>query len=59
MLTGAFYLAAPDRLRLKKSFITLDTVPLKIEAAEENLDIDTMDDWILAENIVRQRLGYK
>jgi CMP-N,N'-diacetyllegionaminic acid synthase len=51
VVSGAFYLSAPESLRKLKSFYSENMVPLVIDVPEENLDIDTEWDWKLAEAI--------
>lgn len=48
-LNGAFYLIAPARLRQERSFLTPDTLPLVIDDPRAALDIDTRQDWAMAE----------
>jgi len=48
---GAFYLATPEHLRSRRSFVGERTLPLIIDMAEESLDIDTMLDFAIAEFI--------
>jgi N-acylneuraminate cytidylyltransferase len=48
VLNGSVFLVAPDTLRIRKTFVTEDAVPLIIESEEEALDIDTESDWKLA-----------
>jgi CMP-N,N'-diacetyllegionaminic acid synthase len=52
-VNGAFYLISPEDLRNLKSFFSENMVPLVIDAPEENLDIDTDWDWMLAEAILQ------
>jgi N-acylneuraminate cytidylyltransferase/CMP-N,N'-diacetyllegionaminic acid synthase len=52
MLNGAFYLTSPESLRQKKEFLTQQTLPLVIRDQFESLDIDTPDDWKVAEDII-------
>lgn len=46
---GAFYLVAPEHLRIFRSYYGNDTVPLPIDEARESIDIDTEWDWKIAE----------
>ena len=48
-LNGALYLIAPTRLRQERSFLTPDTRPLVMDDPDEAIDIDTPEDWALAE----------
>lgn len=54
-VNGAFYLIAPDDMRNRQSFYSDDMIPLLIEGADESLDIDTEQDWMIAETIIRSR----
>lgn len=49
---GSIYLANTDYLRRWKSFIGKETNPIIIDEYSENIDIDTEDDWKLAEYIL-------
>ena len=51
VVNGSFYLISSDHLRLSKSFIGRETIPLLIESKNEALDIDTEWDYRLAEMI--------
>jgi CMP-N,N'-diacetyllegionaminic acid synthase len=51
IVNGSFYLISPDQLRLSKSFLGRETIPLLIESKLEALDIDTEWDYKLAEMI--------
>ena len=48
-LNGAFYLIAPARLRQERRFLTPDTRPLMMDDPREAIDIDSPEDWALAE----------
>lgn len=48
-LNGAFYLTPPSRLRVDRSFLTVDTLPLHMHDPLESIDIDTPFDWAMAE----------
>jgi CMP-N,N'-diacetyllegionaminic acid synthase len=47
--TGSFYLVSPSELRNSKSVSILPSLPLVIESFEECIDIDTEDDFRIAE----------
>lgn len=49
VVNGSFYLVSPAELRVTKSFIGVETIPLLIESQQEALDIDTEWDWAAAE----------
>ncbi len=51
VINGAFYLIAPERFKRELSFISADTNLLIMENSYERLDIDTYDDWTVAEAI--------
>ena len=51
-LNGAFYGISPALLRASNSFITPDTVFLKMDGLKESVDIDTEYDWRLAEFMI-------
>lgn len=55
-LNGALYLIAPDDLRLNKSFVIPNMVPLIVDSATEAIDIDTEEDWQLAETCVASNI---
>lgn len=48
-LNGSIYLISPSQLRNGKNFLPTTVVPFVISSIEEALDIDTEDDWIMAE----------
>ncbi|ACU88491.1 cytidylyltransferase domain-containing protein [Desulfomicrobium baculatum] len=48
-LNGAIYLISPQMLRSGHSFLPERTVPFVMESIYEALDIDTENDWMLAE----------
>ena len=52
MLNGAIYLIAPQRLRAERTFLTPDAQPLLMDDFRQSLDIDTPDDWVLAESLL-------
>lgn len=49
VISGAMYLASPELLRSERTFFTSNAVPLVVNDEAENLDIDTMQDWRVAE----------
>lgn len=53
---GAFYLVAPADLRRRQSFYSDDMVPLIVDNPDEHADIDTEQDWVVAEQALRRRL---
>jgi len=53
VINGAFYLLAPSELRRNRSFNADNTQPLIIDGLEESMDIDTEQDWRIAEVICR------
>jgi CMP-N,N'-diacetyllegionaminic acid synthase len=52
VLTGAFYLIAPEELRKRRSFCNDASVPLIIDEPAESIDIDTEWDWRMAEALL-------
>lgn len=54
VVNGAFYLISPAELRARRSFIGAATLPLLIESTHEAIDIDTAEDWALAESALAQ-----
>ena len=50
-LNGSIYLISPHNLRKYKSFIKPSILPLIQNYLEESIDIDTYDDWKIAEKI--------
>lgn len=48
-VNGAFYLISPGLLRCHRSFFPTEIRPLIMDGAEESVDIDTREDWRLAE----------
>ena len=48
-INGLIYLATSEFVLEKKSFFDNKTIPLITEDLEESLDIDTLEDWNLAE----------
>lgn len=55
MLNGAFYLTSPKELRQGKTFLTRKTLALKINDPMESLDIDTEDDWRIADSLLNSK----
>jgi len=51
MTNGSFYLTSPAMLRVRRSFIGKQTIPLIIHSNQETLDIDTEWDWSIALSI--------
>lgn len=51
-LNGAFYLISPERLRVRRSFLSPDTRPFVMDEAREAIDIDTPSDWVVAEYFI-------
>jgi CMP-N,N'-diacetyllegionaminic acid synthase len=51
VVNGSFYLTTPAALRMKRSFVGNQTIPLIIHSNEEALDIDTEWDWSIALSI--------
>ncbi|MGA0001918.1 MAG: cytidylyltransferase domain-containing protein [Steroidobacteraceae bacterium] len=56
-LNGAIYVCSPKRLRIDQSFFAKDMQALVMTNYEENLDIDTDEDWALAEWQVTRMTG--
>ncbi|SVD77045.1 uncharacterized protein METZ01_LOCUS429899, partial [marine metagenome] len=53
VVNGAFYLISPVDLREQRSFYKSDGVPLVMEELNEDLDIDTKLDWMIAESVLQ------
>ena len=53
--TGALYIIMPKDLRDRRSFYSPDALPLIVTDPAENLDIDTLWDWSVAEAVVASR----
>lgn len=51
VISGAMYLASPAMLRSERTFFAADARPLVVNDEAENLDIDTMQDWEIAEHL--------
>jgi len=50
-LNGSIYLISPNNLRKHKSFAKPSVLPLIQNSLEESIDIDTYEDWKVAEKI--------
>ena len=48
-INGAFYLIKPGSLRAARSFFSDDMIPLIMDGAGEDIDIDTERDWNIAQ----------
>jgi len=53
-LNGAIYVSTPYRIRKARSLLAEDMGAIIMEDEEESLDIDTQDDWVLAEQIIHR-----
>ena len=53
MINGSIYISSVEALRKERTFITANTIALVIDGQRASLDIDTEDDWKIAEMIVR------
>jgi len=53
---GLIYLVSPSTLRLRNSFFYGDIVPLHPISSIEQLDIDTAEDWELAETFLQKKV---
>lgn len=53
-LNGAVYVISPARLRADRRFLTQDVLPLCMVNPVESVDIDTWEDWRLAEELIQQ-----
>jgi len=49
---GVLYVISPNRLRTERSFFSGEIVPLFPSSSVEATDIDTLEDWEMAERIV-------
>jgi CMP-N,N'-diacetyllegionaminic acid synthase len=49
---GILYVISPHRLRTERSFFSGEIVPLFPSSSVEAIDIDTLEDWEMAERIV-------
>jgi N-acylneuraminate cytidylyltransferase len=54
MINGSFYLVNPNVLIESKSFIQPFTVPLQVKNVMSQLDIDTLEDFRLAESYLKE-----
>ena len=59
VVNGTFYLTSPQRLRREKTFFSKDALALVISSDQEALDIDTPQDFALAQYYVDQVLQAK
>ncbi|MDD2759816.1 MAG: acylneuraminate cytidylyltransferase family protein [Methylomonas sp.] len=50
---GAIYLSKTHELLKNKSFYSKRTIPLLVTSPIENIDIDTQEDWDMAEALIR------
>lgn len=53
MLNGAIYVISPSRLRKDRKFLMPDTKPLIMGPNREAIDIDTPEDWAVAEALLQ------
>ncbi len=54
---GAMYISKTDELLMHKSFYSKYTIPLLVTNPVENIDIDTQEDWDMAEALIK--VGYQ
>jgi len=54
-VNGAIYIATPRTLRFDRSFYSAQTIGFVMRSQIEGLDIDTPDDWMIAEACVSSR----
>ena len=59
IVNGSLYLITPADLRKNRTFNGGKTVPLLIESPHESLDIDTEWDFMMAEQIVKNKIKHK
>jgi CMP-N,N'-diacetyllegionaminic acid synthase len=52
-INGSFYLISPEDLRYYKSFILYNSIGLVSEKNYSRIDIDTIEDWEVAEYIIK------
>jgi CMP-N,N'-diacetyllegionaminic acid synthase len=52
-LNGLVYLATPQYLVQNRGFVGPSTIPFVSSSPDESIDIDTYDDWIMAERIAK------
>jgi CMP-N,N'-diacetyllegionaminic acid synthase len=50
--TGSLYIVSPSYLRREKSFTVGEVVPVNVASSIEALDIDTQQDWELAQSYI-------
>ena len=55
-ITGAFYLLSPQELRKERSFFPLGAQPLVLNGEGESIDIDTEEDYVLAQALLSLRI---
>jgi N-acylneuraminate cytidylyltransferase/CMP-N,N'-diacetyllegionaminic acid synthase len=53
-LDGSLYIVPPRMLRERRAFIGPDTLPFTIANAVESIDIDTPEDWSVAESLLER-----
>ena len=53
-LNGAFFMSKVESFMKRKSFFSPDFLPLELTEFPEVLDIDSFDDWDIAEKIIRE-----
>jgi N-acylneuraminate cytidylyltransferase/CMP-N,N'-diacetyllegionaminic acid synthase len=53
---GSVYITSPTLLRFRRSFIGDDVLPYVITNPDEVLDIDTLEDWKIAEELVQRQV---
>jgi len=54
-INGAIYISTPKTLRSERSFYSAQTIAFVMHSQIEGLDIDTPDDWMIAEAFVNAR----
>lgn len=52
VINGAFYLIKPSTLRAARSFFSDDMIPLLMLHPGEDIDIDTEQDWLVAQTYI-------
>lgn len=57
-VNGCFYLISPENLRENKKFVVENSIPLIIQSQSESLDIDTNQDFAMAEKLARKFTKY-
>jgi CMP-N-acetylneuraminic acid synthetase len=58
-VNGSFYLISPEMLRCNQSFVHSKTLPLITNSRVEIIDIDTLDDFKHAEEVISKKLNVK